>query len=178
MKYRYSFLLFLAAFILQTTVINNFMIFEMSPNLILCLVVIFSFLYEGYHGIILGVFFGFLSDIYFAEIIGVAAMCNFTVALICIELKRYLYKESMVSIAIVSAVGTAFYALLYWSVNRMLGNAADFLFVMKKEAVLLIYHIIITLAIYQIVSRSVIKHRGDRYMYRGNLQEARSLNRS
>lgn len=177
MKYRYSFLLFLAAFILQTTVMNNFKIFQISPNLILCLVVIFSFLYEGYHGMIFGIVFGFISDICFAEIIGIAAMCNFTVALICVEFKRYLYKESMVSVSIVSAVGTAVYALLYWSINRMLGNGADFLFVMKKEAVLLIYHIIITLAIYQAVSRSVIKHRGDRYMYRGNLQEARSLNR-
>lgn len=177
MKYRNSLLLFFAAFILQTTVVNNFRIFQISPNLILCLVVIFSFLYEGYHGILFGIVFGLISDICFSEIIGVAAMCNFTVSLICIELKRYLYKESMVSVAIASAVGTAVYALLYWGVNRMLGNGADFLFVMEKEAVLLVYHIIITLAIYQAVSRSVIKHRGDRYMYRGNLQEARSLNR-
>jgi hypothetical protein len=60
----------------------------------------------------------------------------------------------------------------------MLGIHSDFIYVMEKEAVLLIYHIVITLAVYQIVSRSVIRHRGDRYMYRGNLQEARSLNRS
>ena len=157
---------------------NNFRIFQISPNLILCLVVIFSFLYEGYHGIFFGILFGLISDICFAQIIGVAAMCNFTVALICIGLKRYLYKDSMVSVTIVSAAATAVYALLYWGVNRMLGNGADFVYVMEKEAVLLIYHIVITLAIYLVVSRSVIKHRGDRYMYRGNLQEARSLNRS
>lgn len=178
MKYRYSFLLFLAAFILQTTVMNNFRIFQISPNLILCLVVIFSFLYDGYHGIIFGIVFGLIADVCFAEIIGAAAMCNFSVALICIGLKRYLYKDSFVSVTIVSAVGTAVYALLYWDVNRMLGDGADFLYVMEKEAVLLVYHIIVTLAIYLAVSRSVIKHRGDRYMYRGNLQEARSLNRS
>lgn len=157
---------------------NHFRIFEMSPNLILCLVVIFSFLYEGYHGIFWGLAFGFASDIFFAELIGVAAMCNFTVALICIGLKRYLYKDSRISVTIVSVTGTAVYALLYWSVNKMLGIGGEFLYVMEKEAVLLIYHIIIVLAIYQVVSRSVIRHRGDRYMYRGNLQEARSLNRS
>ena len=178
MKYRYSFIIFLIAFILQSTVMNHFGIFQMSPNLILCLVVIFSFLYEGYHGIIFGLIFGLISDICFAEIIGIASMCNFAVALICIEMKRYLYKESMISVTIVSAVGTIIYALFYWSVNRLLGNGADFLYVMEKDAVLLIYNIIITLAIYLIVNRSVIKHRGDRYMYRGNLQEARSLNRS
>ena len=178
MKYRYSFLIFFIAFILQTTVMNHFRIFDMSPNLILCFVLIFSFLYDGYHGIFFGLLFGFTSDVFSAEIIGIAALCNFAVALMCIELKRYLYKESRISVTIVSVAGTAVYALLYWSVNKMLGSSAEFLYVMEKEAVLLIYHIVVVLAIYQLVSRSVIKHRGDRYMYRGNLQEARSLNRS
>lgn len=178
MKYRYSFLLFLSALILQTTVMNHFRIFQMSPNLVLCLVVVFSFLYEGYHGIIYGLLFGLIIDVCFAEIIGVASICYFAIALICIGLKRYLYKDSMISVTIVSAIGTAVYALGYWSIYRMLGIRTDFLYVMEKEAVLLIYHIVITLAVYQIVSRSVIRHRGDRYMYRGNLREARSLNRS
>lgn len=178
MKYRYSFLIFFIAFILQSTLMNFFRVFEMSPNLILCLVVIFAFLYDGYHGIVFGILFGFVADICFSEIIGIASMANFAVALICIGMKRYFYKESRISITIVSVMGTAVYALLYWSINRMLGVSADFIYVMEKEAVLLIYHIIVTLAVYQIVSRSVIKHRSDRYMYRGSLQEARSLNRS
>jgi rod shape-determining protein MreD len=178
LKYRYSFIIFLIAFILQTTVMNHFRIFEMSPNFILCFVVIFSFLYDGYHGIFFGLLFGFISDVFSAEIIGIAALCNFAVALICIELKRYLYKDSRISVTIVSVAGTAVYALLYWGVSKMLGSSAEFLYVMEKESVLLIYHIVVVLAIYQVVSRSVIKHRGDRYMYRGNLQEARSLNRS
>jgi rod shape-determining protein MreD len=157
---------------------NFFRIFEMSPNLILCLVVIFSFLYDGYHGVVFGILFGFVVDVCFAGIIGIAAMANFTVALICIGMKTYFYKESRISVTIVSVMATVVYALFYWGVNRMLGFGADFIYVMEKEAVLLIYHIIITLAAYQIVSRRVIKHRGDRYMYRGSLQEARSLNRS
>lgn len=177
MKYRYSFLIFFIAFILQSTIMNHFTIFQMSPNLVLCLVVIFSFLYEGYHGVIFGIVFGFIADICFAGIIGVAALSNFTVALICIGMKRYFYKDSRISVTIVSIVGTVVYGLLYWSVTRMLGTGTSLLYVAEKEAVLLIYHIIITLIIYRFVSRRVIKHRSDRYMYRGNLQEARSLNR-
>ena len=152
MKYRYSFFIFLIAFILQTTVMNHFGIFQMSPNLILCLVVAYSFLYQGYHGIIYGILFGLIVDVCCAEIIGIAALSNFVVALICIELKRYL-------------------------VYKMFGNSYGFLYVMKKEAVLLVYHMIVTLVIYRMVSRRVITHHGDRYMYRGSLQEARSLNR-
>ena len=178
MKYRYSFLIFFIGFILQSTVFNYFGIFHMSPNIILCLVVIFAFLYEGNHGIIFGIIFGIINDICFAEIIGISSISLFSVALICIEMKRYLYKDSIVSVTIVSTMGTIIYTLLYWGIYRMLGNGADFLYVVEKEAILLIYNIVITLIIYHFVSRSVIKHRGDRYMYRGNLQEARSLNRS
>lgn len=178
MKYKYSFLLFFIAFILQTTVMNHFAIFQISPNLILCFVVIFSFLYEGYHGIIFGILFGLMNDICFAEIIGISSISYFAVALICIEMKRYLYKDSVISVLIVSSIGTVVYVLFCWSVYKMLGNGFEFLYVIKKEAVLLIYNTVITLIIYHFVSRSVIKHRGDRYMYRGNLQEARSLNRS
>ncbi|MDD2189941.1 MAG: rod shape-determining protein MreD [Eubacteriales bacterium] len=177
MKYRYSLLSFLIAFILQTTVMNHFSIFQMSPNLILCLVVVYSFLYQGYHGIINGILFGLIVDVCFAEVIGIAALSNFIVSLICIELKRYLNKDSLISVVIASSVGTMAYSLLYWSIYKMLGNDYDLMYVMGKEAVLLIYHILVIAIIYQIISHSIIKHHGDRYMYRGSLQEARSLDR-
>ncbi|MDD4564554.1 MAG: rod shape-determining protein MreD [Eubacteriales bacterium] len=176
-KYIYSFLMFLIAFILQTTIMNQFSIFQMSPNLILCLVVIYSFLYSGYHGVIYGILFGLFVDICYATIIGVSALSNFAVYLICIEMKRYLNKDSMVSVMIASSAGTAVYALLYWSVYNILGYNYTFLYMLEKEAVLIIYHLIITLVIYQVVSRRIIKHRGDRYIYSGSLQEARGLNR-
>ncbi len=178
MKYRISFLIFLAVFILQSTVLNFLRIFDMTPNLILCLVIIFPFLYEGYHGVVYGLAFGFIFDICFGKVIGIAPFSYFVVALVCIGMKRYLYKDSMVSVLIVSLMGTAVYALVYWSLYSMLGGAAAFGYVMEKEAVLLACHVVINVVIYYFVRRSVIRHPRDRYMYRGNLQEARSLNRS
>ena len=109
---------------------------------------------------------GLIIDICFAGIIGIASISLFAVTLVCIELKRYLYKDSMVSITIVSLIASALYPLIYWGIYRMLGNGYDFVYVMEKEAVLLAYHVLITWIIYHFVSRSVIKHRGDRYMYR------------
>jgi rod shape-determining protein MreD len=178
LKYRYSFLIFIIAFILQTTIMNHFSIFHMSPNLILCLVVIFSFLYPGYHGAIYGIVFGLIVDICYATIIGVSALSNFIVYLICIEMKRHLNKDSMVSVMIASFTGTTVYALLYWSAYKLLGYSYTFLYMLEKEAVLIVYHLIITILIYQVVSRHIIKHRGDRFMYSGSLQEARRLYRT
>lgn len=177
LKYRFSFLLFLIAFLLQSTVVNHFSVLHVAPNLILCLVVIFSFLYEGTHGIIFGILFGFITDICFAEIIGVASMSYFIVALLCLEMKRYLYKDSFISILIVTALGTVIYTLTYWGITELLGNSVEFLTAAKMGAVLLVYHGLITWLMYLIISRRIIKHHSDRYMYRGSLQEARSLNK-
>lgn len=126
MKYGYSFLIFLMAFILQSTIMNHFSIFQMSPNLILCLVVIFSFLYSGYHGAIYGVLFGLIVDVCYATIIGVSALSNFVVYLICTEMKHYLNKDSMVSVIIASFTGTSVYALLYWSAYKLFGYSYTF----------------------------------------------------
>jgi rod shape-determining protein MreD len=178
LKYRYSIALFFVGFILQSTVLNHFAILGVSPNIILCLVVIFSFLYEGNHGLILGPVFGMINDICFAEIIGVSALSYFLVALLCLELKRYLYKDSWVSMMIVSSAGTVCFGLLYWGTTRILGNGVHFLYVLKLHGILLAYNVMVTIIMYHFMSRRVIKHRSDRYMYRGNLQEARSLYRS
>jgi len=177
LRYKYSFFIFFIGFLLQSTVINYFGIFHIAPNLVLCLVIIFSFLFESYHGMIFGMIFGFVSDVCFAEIIGVASLSYLIVALLCFELKRYLYKDSVVSILIVSSAGTISYALIYWGIMQLLGMGYEFLAIAKMEAVLLVYHGIISWLMYLLMSRRVIKHHSDRYIYRGSLQEARSLNK-
>ena len=124
---------------------------------------------------IYGMIFGLVTDICFAQIIGIAAMSYLIVALLCLELKHYLYKDSIISVLIVTLTGTVAYPLFYWSVTKLLGDAVVFSTVAKIGAVQLIYHSVITWILYLIFSRNVIKHRSDRYIYRGSLQEARSL---
>ncbi len=150
----------------------------MSPNLMLCLVVIFSFLIDGYHGVVFGILFGLLNDFCFGEIIGIGPFSYFLSALVCIEMKRYLYKDSLISLFLVSLGGSSVYALVYFGLYKMLGYAYDFVYVLEKNGVMIVYNMMITLILYLILSRKVIKHRSDRYMYRGNLQEARSLYKS
>ena len=177
LKYKYSFILFLIGFILQSSVMHHISIFGVTPNLILCLVIIFSFLYDDDHGIVFGLIFGLIQDICFSEIIGVAAISYLLIALLCLELNRYLYKESLISILIVSSIGTISYGLFYWGIIKMLGSEYEFIYMLKMEAILLIYNGIVMLIMYLIMSRRVIKHQSDRYIYQGNLSEARSLNR-
>ena len=56
------FLAFLICFIFQSTLLRNFSVFGVAPNLILVLLIVFSFYFENYIGLILGVAFGMMQD--------------------------------------------------------------------------------------------------------------------
>lgn len=178
MKYKYSFILFFIGFILQSTLMQHFSIFGVTPNLLLCLIIIFSFLYDDDQGVIFGPIFGLIHDIIFAEIIGVSALSYLIIALICMELNRYLYRESFVSILIASSVGTTCYGLIYFGIIKMLGSEYAFIYMLKMVTILLFYNGFVMIIMYLFMSRRVIKHPSDKYIYKMNLQEARSLNRS
>ena len=65
MKHRTVLIFFIAAFLLQSTLVLNFNIAGITPNFILCMTVLFSFLYKGNQGLVFGVIFGLLQDIGF-----------------------------------------------------------------------------------------------------------------
>lgn len=167
MKYRYAFIFFYIAFLLQATVMIHINIVRVSPNLILCLVLSLAFMYEGYQGLVFGIIFGLLQDLSFSVIIGPTAVSYFVVSLLMNELKRFLYRDSILNIFFASIIGTIVHYTLNWGIVSVFGGIYDFIFVLKGLPVLLIYHIVITTAFYLIVGRRTIRHPQDRY-YKGN----------
>ena len=62
---------FLIAFFIQCSFLNVISIAGFTPNLLLCLVVVFSFLYEEQiYGLLYGAVFGIFYDICFADVVG------------------------------------------------------------------------------------------------------------
>ena len=62
---------FLIAFFIQCSFLNVISIAGYTPNLLLCLVIVFSFLYEEQiYGLLYGVLFGVFYDICFADVVG------------------------------------------------------------------------------------------------------------
>ena len=63
MKYWKAGIFFLIAFFIQTSLLNLISVGSYTPNLLLCLVVIFSFLYEkDMYGLVYGAVFGLIYD--------------------------------------------------------------------------------------------------------------------
>ena len=64
MRYWKAGIIFIIAFLIQPSLLNMISIGGYTPNLLLCLVVIFSFIYEEeMYGIVYGAVFGVLYDI-------------------------------------------------------------------------------------------------------------------
>ena len=164
MKYKYAFLLFLVAFLLQTTLLNIIGVFGVTPNLLLCLVIIFSFLYdEEYHGLVFGVLFGLLYDICGAQYIGISAIGFMVIALAIMLINIVLNKELVVSIILITIAGTWLYQSLYWVIMAMLGSQYSYLYMLRRLPLHILYNTVITTILYYALIKKVIKHHKDRY---------------
>jgi len=164
MKYRYAICLFTAAFIIQTTLMNVVGIFGVTPNLLLCLVVIFSFLYvDNNYGLVLGVIFGLFYDVCFSEYTGIAALAFFIISLSIMLVNVATNREAVLSVLLVSAGATVLYTLIYWSIMSMLGSSYSFLYMIKKLPLYVLYNTAIVLILYYSMIKKVIRHHDDRY---------------
>jgi len=164
LKYRYSFCAYVVAFIVQSTLLHDVSFFGVAPNLILILTIVFSFLFNEKHGIIFGVIFGLLSDLSFSEVIGISALCYFLIALSIEGLKKFIYRDNVISVIFISAFGTLLYNILYWGISGVFGGNIDFVYMLFKQPVSIVYNSILVLPIYWFLVRKVIRYRGFKYM--------------
>lgn len=164
MKMRFAVIIFLVAFILQGTVLNLFSIYGATPNLILCLVAVFSFLYEDNNGLTLGVVFGLLIDSCMGQYVGVSALSYLIVSLIVINLRETINKENLASVIIVSVGATLIFNFIYFIIYACLGSTYTLLYWLKLQPIYIIYNSAVVFILYLIFIKKVVKYRNDRYL--------------
>lgn len=164
MKYFFSFAIFLAGFIMQSTVINGISLWGVTPNLILCLTIIFAFLYDGYEGLLFGVLFGLFQDIFFGEVIGIAAISYLIIGLAVGGAKKQINKEHVFSTFILILGGTLAFNLLYWSLSSLFGAGYSVVTMLKLQIVAIPYNVVIAVMLYFWLIQKVVRHPTDKYI--------------
>lgn len=164
MKMRFAVIIFGVAFLLQGTLLNLFSINGATPNLVLCLVIIFSFLYEDSNGLTLGVVFGLLIDTCMAQYVGVSAFCYLIVSLIVINLRETINKENLASVIIVSVGSTLIFNFIYFIIYACFGSTFSLLYWLKLQPIYIIYNSAVVFILYLIFIKKVVKYRNDRYL--------------
>ena len=152
------------AFLIQPSLLNIISIKGYTPNLLLCLVVVFSFLYEdGLYGIVFGAAFGLLYDICFSSVVGPTALALVATAVVILMVREFANIENIVNMWIVAAVSLVIFYFVNWGMFHPGGNPEGFIFVLKMLPWTGLYSIAVITAIYLVLIRKVTKHRKDRY---------------
>ena len=165
MKYWQVGLLYLAAFLIQPSLLNVINIGGYTPNLILCLTILSTFLYEEeIYGVIFGAVFGILNDIMYSNVVGPMPISLILVALGIIIVREYTNIENIINMWAVSIVSILAFYFLNWGLHHIAGNPVGFRFVFNSVPWIALYSLAVITILYWILIRKLARHRRDRYI--------------
>lgn len=162
MRYRTAALFFIAAYLLQSSVLRGGGALGVAPDLVLCLTVMSAFLYENRSGAVFGVLFGLAGDLAFSPVVGPAALGYLAVALAMGELRYYLYRDSLLSVGIATVSGTLIFYFILWGIQTVFGGTYHILAMLGRLPLLLVFHLAVNIGFYLLVGRRSMRHPQDR----------------
>ncbi len=164
MKYLKAGVFFLAAFLLQPSLLNLFSVKGYTPNLMLGLVIVFSFLYENeMYGIIFGAVFGCLYDLCYSAVVGPMPIALVVTAVFIILVREFANIENIVNMWGVALLSILLYYGVNWGLYRLAGSPAGFMYILKMLPWEALYTMVVITVIYLVLIRKVTRHRKDRY---------------
>lgn len=164
MRYFHGFILYLAAFFLQPFLQNLIPLLGNHLNLLLCLTVVLTFVYdERLTGIFFGFIFALLSDIVSGYYLGPAVLAVTCAGIVVLILREFTNIENIFNALFMMLLSTWLYATVYWGVYKLLGSPYSYVYAMKTLPLSLLFNCITAAVLYLVLIKKVIKHRRDRY---------------
>lgn len=162
MKMRFSILIFFLAFILQTTFVNMFSIFGVTPNLLVDLLICYLFFNKDKNGIILAVIFGVIIDISVGQLVGVTPLALILVYFAVISLKENFNVENLVVAVPIGVLSTIIFDFVYFLIYKIFDSIYVFSYWIGMELIRVLYNFVVFTGIYLIFS-IVYREKKDRY---------------
>ena len=163
MKYWQGFILYLAAFFLQPFLLNLIPGLGGNINLLLCLTVVLTFVYdEQLPGILFGFIFGLLRDLVFGIYIGPGALALMVCGITVLIIREFINVENIFNQLFMMLLSTWLYASVYWGIYYVLESPYSYLYAMKTLPWQLLFNCVFAAVLYLVLIKRVIKHRRDR----------------
>jgi rod shape-determining protein MreD len=156
---------FFAAFIIQTVLFPWFELWGYSPNLLLCMTCVFSFLYRTPYGITVGVPFGALLDVATSWHFGPQAISCVIAFLIARPFGKVFNREWFLPQIAIVAIATPVNVFVMWGMGRLAGSPVHVRFAVESLPALLLMHCALAVILHFIFVRSIIRHGIDRKYY-------------
>lgn len=137
-------------YILQVTLFNYIMIGGIAPNLLIILPVFFGLLKGKKEGMFVGIFSGFIYDIFFSGLLGFTMLIYTVIGYICGMFFNQYEESNFIIPLFLTAAGTFSYGFLSFVVQFLLHNRiiADF-FIIRIIMPEVVYTVIVALIIYK-----------------------------
>ncbi|MDR0519126.1 MAG: rod shape-determining protein MreD [Clostridiales Family XIII bacterium] len=157
--------IFFAALIIQTALLYRFELWGQSPNLLLCMVCVFSFLYREPYGLVMGAVFGALLDVATSWYFGGEAISFVLAFLVARPFAKVFNHEWFLPEIFVVAIATPINAFLIWAMYKLVGSPVKLHFVLESLPALIIMHCVLAVLLHFMFVRTVIRHGIDRKFY-------------
>lgn len=150
-------LIMLGTIVLESTIINRFLIFGVVPNIILILVIIIA-LSRGFKlGSFIGLVSGLIIDILFAPVIGVNGLIYFFVGFLVGLLEQKFSKDNILIPVIMTVLFTMFYHFLYLFFMFFLNYTISIDKVFRNKIIIeILYNSILMIPIYKMLSKHIV----------------------
>ncbi|MDR0886273.1 MAG: rod shape-determining protein MreD [Clostridiales Family XIII bacterium] len=162
MSYKLAVPLFFIALILQTTVLNKIAIYGYAPNLLLCMVVVFSFLYQRLYGLVLGAIFGILLDLVTKPIVGIESLTFLVTFIIASALSEYFNHEKLLPDLVTGVIATVLSVGIKYLLYLLVGYTVNLSVCLESLKVLIPYNLVVIAILHLVFVRSIIRFYNDR----------------
>ncbi len=164
MSFKRVLLLFAVCFLAQLSVVNLITFRNYGPDLIMCMMIAITYLYDdGYRSIPFALVFGLLLDVCAHQYIGITPLIYLIVGIIATAARIWLNAEKLVTKAVTGEVCTVVFQTLYAIAMKILGDPAGFLHIIGKEPVFIIYNVLVLSAMFGLMHTKAEEYHNDRY---------------
>lgn len=165
MKMRIAFLIFGAAFFLQT-LLNSWFSGRFPVDLDLTILIALGICYdeEELHKPLIAAFvFAVISDICFNQHVGVTGVSLILTVLFLLAMRHLVNTENLIFDAGIAAAAVLLYNSIYWFIYYMMGAPFTYLYMLRRLPVGWVINTVIAFVIMYVMVNRVINARRDRY---------------
>lgn len=164
MKYWQAFLFYLGALMLQPFLYGTVPEVATHLNMMLCLTVIFTFVYDDVMpGLFFGPIFGLINDAMYAPYIGPEAFTIAVVGVLVYIGKVYFNIENIFNAIITMLVSTWLFVSVLWLVYSFAHSPYTYAFALKELPLQLVLNTVAGTVLYSVLIKKIVKKRKYRY---------------
>lgn len=147
-----SFLIILICFLLQSTVFPQITVFTIKPNLLIIVTAAFGFMRGKKEGMAVGFICGILMDIFWGRLLGFYALIYTTIGYVNGFFQRMFYDEDIkLPLGMTAASELVYGLVVYFCLFMLHGDFHFFYYLFHIILPELVYTILVTLILYQII---------------------------